>query len=199
MMLRRIRGSSSTTRTLRTLPCIVAPEPHRAGHKPATMPQCRTEPSGVPGTIPVAGRDRAGLGRQHDAADDVPGLEVGERRSRLGERSGRERDRTDEALLAERDELLELLERAHLRALDRDAEEGKERDRHLQGAAEEADDDELAALPERARAEAHGGLGTDEVDRRRDAAAGRLDELLDGTLPGRIDRLDRTVLERRLP
>src|SRR5215207_8313481 len=91
--------------------------------------------------------------REDGTADEVAFAQVGERGIRLVESPGGDRDARDRARRCEFHELAQLLKIADVAALDGRGLDRDEGQRPWRAAAEQADDDELAALGQDVEAE----------------------------------------------
>src|SRR5438874_215701 len=129
----------------------------------------------MPGTRP--GRTTEGLRRQHRAADELALLQVKQRLIGLGERHRRDRDRRNLLSADEVEQLAGLPEIADIAALDRDRLDRDQRQGPRRAAAEQADDDELAALGQAVKTELRGLRVADQIDHGADRTARLLREL----------------------
>ena len=108
---------------------------------------------------PRSGHDGAmtsALRRQHRAADQFALLQIDQRFVGLRERHRRHRNRRDLLVANEIEQFLGFAQIADIAALDRDRLDRNQRQRPGRAAAEQADDDELAALGQAVEAELRG-------------------------------------------
>src|ERR1041385_1788304 len=130
----------------------------------------------MPGPRP--GMTTEGLRRQHRAADELALLQVEQRLIGLGQRHRRDRDRRNLLGADEVEQLAGFPEIADIAALDRDRLDRDQRQGPRRAAAEQADDDELAALGQAVKTELRGLRVADEIDHGANGSAGRLCQLL---------------------
>src|SRR4051794_2050625 len=114
-------------------------------------------------------------------------LQVAERCARLVCRPRLNRNRRNFASPNESEKLLQILERAHIRALDGHHLEREQHGRDGTGSAVKPDHDELAAFSQDIDAKLHRLGGTDEVNRRRGPAVSRLHHLFPRVGCGVVD------------
>src|SRR6267378_6510383 len=124
------------------------------------------------GTSPAMTKSDKLLRRQHRSTDQFALLQIDQRLIGFGQRHRRHRNGGDLLGADQIEQFLRLPEIADIAALDGDRLERDQRQRPGCAAAEQADDDELAALGQAVEAEL-GGLGvTDEIDYRADRPGG---------------------------
>src|SRR5262249_8250673 len=139
------------------------------------------------------------LRRQHRAAHELASLQVEQRVVGFRERHRRHRDGWDLFRAYEIEQIPRLAQIADIAALDRDRLDRDQRQCPGGAAAEQTDDDELAALGQAVEAEL-GGLGVaDQIDHGTDRAAGLLRQLRQRVRRLAVDGGERAGLLRRLP
>src|SRR5829696_10469935 len=137
------------------------------------------------------------LRREDGTADEVAFAQVGERGIRLIESSGGDRDARDRARPYELHQLAQLLKIADVAALDGRGLDRDQRQRPGRAAAEQADDDELAAPRQDVEAERRALGAADEVDDPAHRSLGSARDLGKRVGIAAVDCGERPAFERR--
>src|SRR3984957_11806182 len=137
------------------------------------------------------------LRRQNRPPNQPALLQVDERFIGPGERHRRHRDRRDLPGTHEIEQFGRLAEIADITALNRDRLDRNQRQGPRRAAAEQADDDELAALGQAVEPKLRGLGIADQIDHRADRLAGRLDHLFQGIGRAAVDDRKRPGFRRR--
>src|SRR5450631_95173 len=134
------------------------------------------------------------LRREHRATDQSALLQIDQRLIGLSKRHRRHRNRRDLFSSHEVEQRLRLPEIADIAALDRNRLDRNQRQRPWRATAEQADDDELAALAQAVEAELRRLGIADEIDHRADRPSGLFGQLLERVGRSAIDGRERAGL-----
>src|ERR1700683_84980 len=118
--------------------------------------------------------------REHEPADNFAGLQFVERFVDGGERPRAHREIRSAFAADESKKLGHFVEAADIRALHADGAQRQRRQRHGNVAAEQADDNQFAALDQAIERKLHRARRADEIDHRPGATVGGIDDLFRG-------------------